>query len=1034
MIVKHDETIKLLAHPVREFVCPGCGFNIDVSGKEMLAPVTCPKCGKELTVPARIGDFILVQILGSGGMATVYRAYDSALNRYVAIKVMRRVYGEDPKFAERFLREARAAARLNHPNVVQIYSCSEEKGQPYIVMELVAGEELDQKIKRDGALPEKRVLQIALDIAKGLSAAADIGLVHGDIKPANIIFDKNDNAKVADFGLARFTRQEEETDGEIWGTPYYIAPEKARKQKEDQRSDIYCLGATLYHALTGVPPFDGETATDVVLARLTETPVDVRQLRPEISDQTAAVIMRMIEEDRMRRYPNYVSLIRDLEETLQKLAQGKTTHSFAAHQEKGRVHAKRKRLPVTWLVAGAVLVVLLGWVGFQVASLLRSQTPVEVGTGDVTSLFSAERDRELSLILQNMTPENAAASRQLLGSVLSVNEPLHEGRYWIRLFRMTAFVLERELEAAHREAGILLRPPSTAPSVRSAPEVWPGELARLLLGEGVDTDLVLVLEGDPGWYPALDDFYRGLRRLLDGDLQGAARALERYAQNERKSVGDPEWPYALQNLSKELYRRVMAWIRLSEEVERLLAQDQVAEVKARLEPVQSRLFVPFKAPFEERIREIEARQEVEAAAAREREAEERAAERRRQLEEARLRRAQGELLISVNFTARDTATRPLQPEDVVGVVPLPNWNNVHMDAGTQTHQVQEGGLIDSLGDAVADVSVYGSGVTNSWNIDSEPAINMLSDFMSSVALEAESDPILRVTGLTSRYDLILYPQAFGTDNNVDITVTTQDERGSVIASETRMWENRSTPDAVQNNEGWVENDNYQQWSDLTGSSVEVALRGASIGLSGFQIIAEAVTPPDAQPGGEPGPVTEAVRLDLARISAWQEEQLAQLARTMDFIEAQRALRILRTSMQTADGRTAYAVEEDRVRRMQDLLNFLVESVNDRPYADAQARLGGETVRATQRGITILLGDGSGQAERTWSTIGLRDIALMTRYYVTQLRLRPDQEAEIMLALALHYHAAGQVDIARSLAQGAVSLHEELEPAVRRLIP
>jgi serine/threonine protein kinase len=305
--VPNEETISILADPVEKIACRKCGAHLDVSRMPSFSAVVCPQCGLKQMVPALLGQFLLLELLGAGGMGAVYKALDQALGRYVAIKVMKQAMGNDPQFVENFLREARAAAAINHRNVVQIYSCGQEKGQPYIVMELISGGRLDEQIGKGEPLDEVRVLEIGVGVAEGLKAANDIGLIHGDIKPANVLFDKEGTAKVADFGLARFIAWQQNRGGEVWGTPYYIAPEKARGQKEDNRSDIYSLGATLYHALGAKPPFEGQTATDVVLARLKNPAVSIRVVRPSVQPETADVIGRrpaaFIARRRKHRWP-----------------------------------------------------------------------------------------------------------------------------------------------------------------------------------------------------------------------------------------------------------------------------------------------------------------------------------------------------------------------------------------------------------------------------------------------------------------------------------------------------------------------------------------------------------------------------------------------------------------------------------------------------------------------------------------------------------------------------------------------------------
>jgi hypothetical protein len=225
--------------------------------------------------------------------------------------------GENKDFVESFKREAQAVARLNHPSIVQIYSFGQEKGQPFIVMELVSGERFDKMVESQKALDQALVMRIGLDIAEGLKAADEAGLLHGDIKPENILLDDKMHAKLVDFGIASFANQGQ-SEG-IWGTPYYIAPEKVRRQKVDCRSDIYSLGATLFHALSGHPPFEGKTPVDVVKARLQHPARELHLVRPDIDPLIEKIIARMLEGDQNRRYPTYNSLISDMRKAIQKL-------------------------------------------------------------------------------------------------------------------------------------------------------------------------------------------------------------------------------------------------------------------------------------------------------------------------------------------------------------------------------------------------------------------------------------------------------------------------------------------------------------------------------------------------------------------------------------------------------------------------------------------------------------------------------------------------------------------------------------------
>ena len=305
----------ILTDPVDSAACPKCGAMLDVKGLSPFTVVQCPTCEFEFQVPARFGSFMLLQLLGAGGMGGVYRARDEGLNREVGIKVMLKSLGDDPQFVETFQREAQAAAKLNHRHIAQIYSFGQEKGQPYIAMELVPGGSLDKMMSEQGALDPTVVIHVGEQIAEGLREAAEAGMVHGDVKPENILFDNEKNAKLVDFGLSAMASG---PGNDVWGTPYYIAPEKVRRQKCDFRSDIYSLGGTLYHAITGVPPFEGEDATAVVKARFDGPPKPMRELRSGVPDEVEVMVARMLEVEPQTRYPTYGSLLGDMRRYLAK--------------------------------------------------------------------------------------------------------------------------------------------------------------------------------------------------------------------------------------------------------------------------------------------------------------------------------------------------------------------------------------------------------------------------------------------------------------------------------------------------------------------------------------------------------------------------------------------------------------------------------------------------------------------------------------------------------------------------------------------
>ena len=308
--------LQILTDPIGAFSCTGCGVELDLSGRPAFSTIRCPSCSAEMQVPARMGGFVLVELLGTGGMGSAYRACDELLNRNVAIKIMHKSFGDDPKFVETFRREAQTAAKLNHPNVVQIHSFGEFKGQPFIVMELVTGGSLDRLVASGEPLDQTMVMRIGLEIASALQSGYQIQLVHGDIKPENILLDEKGAGKLVDFGIAQLAGVGGDSK-EVWGTPYYVAPEKVRRQRTDCRADIYSLGGTLFYALAGKPPFDGLDATAVVKARFLSPAPPLREVRPDIDPEIEAIVARMLQVEPSMRYPTYESLLGDMRRYLE---------------------------------------------------------------------------------------------------------------------------------------------------------------------------------------------------------------------------------------------------------------------------------------------------------------------------------------------------------------------------------------------------------------------------------------------------------------------------------------------------------------------------------------------------------------------------------------------------------------------------------------------------------------------------------------------------------------------------------------------
>ncbi len=267
----------------------------------------------------QIEGYRLIAKLGEGSMGAVYQAKQLSMDRLVAIKVLAPRLSRNQKFVERFMREARAVAKLNHINIISGIDVGESNGINYFAMEYVNGPTLMSILKRGGAIDEKRALNIAVQIARALEHANKNGLVHRDIKPDNIMISKDGTAKLCDLGLAKEAGDEAGSateQGSFVGTPNYISPEQARGEPDiDSRSDIYSLGATFFHMVTGRPPFSGSAAV-VMTKHISEDPPAASDVNPEISSGTSHLIKIMMAKDRKDRYQTPTDLIDDMELTI----------------------------------------------------------------------------------------------------------------------------------------------------------------------------------------------------------------------------------------------------------------------------------------------------------------------------------------------------------------------------------------------------------------------------------------------------------------------------------------------------------------------------------------------------------------------------------------------------------------------------------------------------------------------------------------------------------------------------------------------
>ena len=415
----------------------------------------------------------IIEKIGEGGMATVYKAKCNILKRYVAVKVLRDEFTTDEEFIKRFNTEAQAAASLTHPNIVSIYDVGHEENIYYIVMELVQGKTLKEIINVDGALPWKWALNVSIQVASALEMAHKNNIVHRDIKPHNIIITEDGIAKVTDFGIAKAVSNSTITAfGTTIGSVHYFSPEHARGGYTDAKSDLYSLGVVMYEMLTGRVPFDADTPVSIALKHMQEKPIEPIKLNPTIPYAVNKIIMKAMEKDPNERYQSATEMLKDLSMALKNpegdfVEQKDFTNQYTQRiptlgeqeyikndkieddeeqeEPKNKMSKKKKIIITIAIILGIILIPIIGFFGTK--ALMDAGVPKDVDLPNLVGKTLEEANKEIEgtdITLEQTEEFNADVEA---GKIISQDPPYVNG-YTVKENSTIKIVISKGTEKA----------------------------------------------------------------------------------------------------------------------------------------------------------------------------------------------------------------------------------------------------------------------------------------------------------------------------------------------------------------------------------------------------------------------------------------------------------------------------------------------------------------------------------------------------------------------------------------------------------
>ncbi len=526
--------------------CNACECAMDVSTLPPFTNVRCPECGEHNRVKTDVGSYILMKRQGFGGMSLVFGAVDKTLGREVAIKILNEEYSMDEKRIAQFELEARITAAMSHPHIVKVFTVGQAFSRFFIAMELVAGDSLEKKMSDNGKLSESDVLNWAQQISDGLNAANESGLIHRDIKPGNILFDKDGYVKIVDFGLALVTQGGKAQADEIWATPFYVPPEALDILEEDFRSDIYALGASLFHALSGKPPFETESRSTIELKEIKRNLPSLKTVAPWLADETCAVIDKAMAFEMEDRFSSYQALIDALHHAeLVINHEGEHPPMSSAQRAKRRIKEKQHaswRIPAitgaSVLLVGSLLFAVLkddnSASSDEADSVVISQDGAENSAGTMTKRVG----KEITLARGSLKNKNYKESARRYSEIASDSKVSKDTIYWAGLQSSTIHWLNGNSGEARkqlRELAILSNKEGNSGSETG--RRLDSAVDSLTSFRLVDTQQFKVPENE---LDAMITFVSGLKNWSLGRVK---EALELFEKVERYQADEPSVEY-----------------------------------------------------------------------------------------------------------------------------------------------------------------------------------------------------------------------------------------------------------------------------------------------------------------------------------------------------------------------------------------------------------------------------------------------------------------------------------------------------------